>query len=543
MKTARLALAIAAIAVAAVAAIPAVAEATGQTDLFVSLGSGDDIRNAAPNDCTNPDFPCRHIGYALARGSSNDIYVESGTYFENLTIGGTNSLHRSATANTAPVIAGGSDPAITVDTGDPAYVVEGFKLEANVGPAVVLNDFAYLTSNTFERDNADNAADVLIQAGSPTLSLNSFVDSGGGTADEQLGIEVFSASPEISQNTLSGFYKGIQLGGSGASKIIGNQISGMHETGGLGVGIDARADATISGNTIDRPASERTDGILAIGPGTDVSLDHNRIEGAPTTGAAFDSGVDIRDTLSASLEGDAISGTAFGLASVDDDPSGGGNVSIVNVTFSRSSLYDIVLRDTNLTIDSSIARIGIGLLSGDTSATCSITYSIGPVPSPPNPNGCDSFQSSSDPLLLGPNAEPPDLHIGPGSPAIDQGNPAAPSTAATDMDADPRGSDGDCDGVNRRDIGADELLHPCAAPQARLGPATIKSRKRRASFAFSSNEPAYRLECRLDKKPFAACASPKTYKHLKKGRHTFRVRARDAGDNLSAPAVKKFKLR
>jgi glucose/arabinose dehydrogenase len=45
----------------------------------------------------------------------------------------------------------------------------------------------------------------------------------------------------------------------------------------------------------------------------------------------------------------------------------------------------------------------------------------------------------------------------------------------------------------------------------------------RARFAFSSNRPESRFRCRLDAAEFKACRSPRVYKHLRAGRHAFRV--------------------
>jgi hypothetical protein len=62
-----------------------------------------------------------------------------------------------------------------------------------------------------------------------------------------------------------------------------------------------------------------------------------------------------------------------------------------------------------------------------------------------------------------------------------------------------------------------------------------------AKFWFGSNEPASFL-CRLDKGPFKPCSSPRTYRSLKGGRHTFKVKAADAVGNVDlTPAVVRFK--
>lgn len=80
------------------------------------------------------------------------------------------------------------------------------------------------------------------------------------------------------------------------------------------------------------------------------------------------------------------------------------------------------------------------------------------------------------------------------------------------------------------------------APQTTLSRSAIFAASRSAKFWFSSSEPGGFL-CRLDKHPYRACGSPKRYKHLKPGRHVFRVYAVDAAGNPDpSPAVARFKL-
>lgn len=64
-----------------------------------------------------------------------------------------------------------------------------------------------------------------------------------------------------------------------------------------------------------------------------------------------------------------------------------------------------------------------------------------------------------------------------------------------------------------------------------------KTKKKRASFSFSSSEPNSTFECKLDAGPFVACASGFSVK-VKKGKHTFQVRAKDAAGNVDqSPAT------
>jgi hypothetical protein len=75
------------------------------------------------------------------------------------------------------------------------------------------------------------------------------------------------------------------------------------------------------------------------------------------------------------------------------------------------------------------------------------------------------------------------------------------------------------------------------APPARVKATTVK-------FKFSSNEAGSSFECKLDKKPFKPCRSPKQYKGLKPGKHVFKVRAIDPAGNVDlSPATKKFEVR
>ena len=73
-----------------------------------------------------------------------------------------------------------------------------------------------------------------------------------------------------------------------------------------------------------------------------------------------------------------------------------------------------------------------------------------------------------------------------------------------------------------------------------------KTKKRRARFAFTSSEPFSSFECKLDKRGFKPCASPRSYGRqlLKPGKHSFRVRALDEPGNTDpTPARARWKIR
>lgn len=83
---------------------------------------------------------------------------------------------------------------------------------------------------------------------------------------------------------------------------------------------------------------------------------------------------------------------------------------------------------------------------------------------------------------------------------------------------------------------------------AQIPPQTTITRSRirghRARFRFNSSEPDSMFKCKLDRRPFRHCDSPKTYRHLASGRHRFRVKAIDS-DKLVDPtaARRSFRIR
>jgi hypothetical protein len=68
-----------------------------------------------------------------------------------------------------------------------------------------------------------------------------------------------------------------------------------------------------------------------------------------------------------------------------------------------------------------------------------------------------------------------------------------------------------------------------------------KTKKKRAKFRFSSTFPGATFECSVDGKTFQACTSPFTVK-VKKGRHTFEVRAVAGGVPDGSPAEQTWKV-
>ena len=77
-----------------------------------------------------------------------------------------------------------------------------------------------------------------------------------------------------------------------------------------------------------------------------------------------------------------------------------------------------------------------------------------------------------------------------------------------------------------------------------LRAAQINQAKRKATFSFASGEKGSKFLCKLDRKKYKPCTSPKTYKKLKPGKHVFRVKARDRAGNVDrTPLVKRFRIK
>jgi len=85
---------------------------------------------------------------------------------------------------------------------------------------------------------------------------------------------------------------------------------------------------------------------------------------------------------------------------------------------------------------------------------------------------------------------------------------------------------------------------PATAPQTTItsGPKK-KTKSRTATFEFKSSKAGSSFECSLDDGKFKSCSSPQTYKRLKRGKHSFAVRATAAGKTDASPATYDWKIK
>jgi hypothetical protein len=96
--------------------------------------------------------------------------------------------------------------------------------------------------------------------------------------------------------------------------------------------------------------------------------------------------------------------------------------------------------------------------------------------------------------------------------------------------------------------GGEIAVHDTAAdsdpPETRITKgAPNRLDRSRVRFRFTSDEPHSTFKCKIDRKPFKSCTSPRTVKRLDAGRHRFKVVAIDAAGNADpAPAKDRFKV-
>lgn len=146
----------------------------------------------------------------------------------------------------------------------------------------------------------------------------------------------------------------------------------------------------------------------------------------------------------------------------------------------------------------------------------------------PTPVECESIEAR-DPDSFRPPDTPPDPNPEP-EPPVEEAGPSSPPPAPTQSPPPPIQDDDDVTSPHTR------LLH---RPGQRL---LVEGGRRRVAFAFSADEQDASFRCKLDRRPFRPCRSPRAYL-LGRGRHAFRVFAIDAAGNRdSSPALVRFRI-
>jgi hypothetical protein len=389
-------------------------------------------------------------------------------------------------------------PALSVSGA--AGTIQNLRIRDGSTYPLQLDANATLTGNVIEADDLTTAGCLVRVANAGNTSTigpnNVFGDlTPGGTWPHGVCV-VTDAAPTIAGNSFTNMDVGVQ--NSGGNSTIEDNLFDLIRGTSANAAIEVNSGTvSIYENQIINPGNDQVAGI--------------RLEqlGAPVVGAftrrnvilEYRIGLIVNDTDSTvELQGDLIAGSVLaGIASNDGGNDGDTKYSVTNATISDNGTQEISVNDSELTLDSSIVG-PLGINTMGAGATCTITFSRGPVMAPGG-TGCGSFATTAPPGFVNPAAL--NYHLAAGSAMIDMGNPAAPSGSnSVDLDGDPRALAGlfTCaPDVVRRDIGADEFVNTGPRP-----PCTPASK------------PKVKKKCKKRKKKRSAAAAKKRCKRKKK---------------------------
>ena len=441
------------IAFSACTLVPAAAQAA---DTFVDSTGVDDA------GCFSTADPCLTIAHAVGLAGSNDTtFVDGGpTYAGGIILNDGKSLEALEFGPGAPE----GRPFIdspTFGVGNNASAsgtVRGFRINADLGGAVSAGYGITVTGNVIDEGdpngNSTSVEFVTINPGTYTFTNN--VVSDPTPNDNHIGVLVnvpAGSNVTISDNTFNGFREAIDTTGGTSTFVERNLITGAHQSPALDPGfgiVVSETVATLTANRVQQPGAGPGAGIYAFDPVpaplTSVTMARNRVFN-------FTNGVQLDGLGGAvSLNGDVVANnsqsgfTAFSLIP---------NIIANNVTAFDNGT-DIALNDATLSLNSSI--VGDPIDEAGTTG-CTISFSRGPTTTMGG-TGCANFQNTFAPGFVDPASN--NYHLAPGSLMIDAGSNVLTPPGTLDLDGEAREQDGNCDGLARRDIGADEA--PCPPP-------------------------------------------------------------------------------
>jgi hypothetical protein len=243
-----------------------------------------------------------------------------------------------------------------------------------------------------------------------------------------------------------------------------------------------------------------------------------------------------------------LQGVGAGLATMRNDTVIGEGDKTVGVSIYATAPALVQIQATNVIVDAAIAAEA----GGTSGSSTSIAFDHSDVQGTTSGAVTSTAAQTAPPKFVDPAAG--NYREASGSPTIDAGV-NDPANGSTDLDGNTRLLPGSIsctapDPPATTDMGAYEFVPvapPCTPPPPPPLPDTklvkAKIHGRGASFRFVAVLAApVRFECRLDSKPWRTCTSPRTYKHLRPGRHAFRVRAVGAAGPDPTPALRKFKV-
>jgi hypothetical protein len=377
---------------------------------------------------------------------------------------------------------------------------------AAFGPSLTVQDSRIVNNvagGKYSSGGGLNSASEVTTIERSTISGNAVDanDAAGGGFAIKYGGPSGAGTTTIEDSTISGNTA------TGADTAAGGGVGSKYGPPGSGTGTITIDRSTISGNSVSAPAASGG-GILAIGPGATTVQD-------------------------STISGNVADTAGGGMYSVSREP-------------------DPVIANTIVADNSAPTAPDLG--SPDDTFQTAFSLIEHPAGAPLNATVADSNIIGVDPQLGGlrSNGGPTETRaLAADSPAVDQGS----SPHATDQRGMLRPvnaglADSALPEANCADIGAFELelasggAGPgCGPPNTQITKAPkeqvrLKKDKktRKAIFEFTSSDPGSTFECKFDAGPFEPCAPPDAEK-VKKGMHTFAVRATDEEGQVDPTAA------
>lgn len=433
----------------------------------------------------------------------------------------------------------GVDSVINIPPG--TYTDGPYNFEAPAGQTLTVNGSGASTIFTFTSDpgaqtfvtvNGSTLTGVAVQmpASSPGDSSDRGISAGndsvldsvivdGSVANEGTGI--MAADSEIVGSAVSmitsGSTQGISSNGdndisettieatvafAASSNTPADQLSRLTMSGSLGVWVSNGA-VHIENSTIEVSTGGTGLRLANFNSGTQpatLTADHLTVVGSGGSGSlgvlAYAATPTAKQTVSATVTNSIVRGfeTSFQAQASNNGSQGG--ASSANISAGHTAYENV------------------GTVIDSTTGSGGVTFTGGML--------------TADPMLPGGG----DLHPPIGSPVIDAGDPVA-GGGTLDLDGNDREQDGNGDDVDRRDMGAYELIDTTAPVTAITAGPPATSNDVTPTFTFGAGKDLT-FTCQVDGGAEVACTSPFTTAALSNGSHTVKVRATDTQGNADA---------
>ncbi len=394
-----------------------------------------------------------------------------------------------------------------VEPRDPSTMSAGEMAPQAGGPAAL-----YLTGSS--------SGDTLVESFAGGEPPDSVVIAGLG-GDDVLAAANFPSTTSV-----------ILLGGEGDDALTGGETEDALVDG-------AGNDTVVAAGGDDAVPNNPGTDVLHAGPGNDLFISNAICEGDTLDGGegvdnanwanfgsavSLDLGRDEAGLVGPGGEPNCPTGTPTALQGLEDLEGSNHDDTLIgdagpNQLLGRLGADSYFAGAGN---DSILANSGTPIPDPDPAIDCGEGFDTAQIDFPENgpdatPVECEAVYERA------PNSfRPPD------TPPAAEASGALPSTTPTTLAPPPR--------------------HDTRQPRTKLlhRPATIlfaTGPRRSVSFSFASNETGASFRCKLDRKPFRPCRSPRRYR-LALGSHTFRVYAIDvAGNRDRSPAVARLRVR